>query len=445
MARTIPIHKKGPKKDIENYRPIANLCSASKIFEKLILRRINEIAEENKVDITNTRQHGYKKTKGTLTLGLELQSIIARALDENNHVLMASLDLSAAFDVVNTKLLMKRLKIIGLPDDVIKLIDVWLSERTFYVDLNGKTSILIELICGTIQGSILGPILYAIYVSPVFDITDMYNFADDNFIIQAHINKTFLCENMQTELIKLVKWLKGSGLKVNESKTELCLFYKLDVAPVTLNISGNVISSKTSMGVLGVIFDSKLQWVQHIASAIKKANQALSAIKLIKKYFTKKELLELLTANYYSRLYYNSEIWLLNSLNSRIKQQLLSASARAIKCTMYYPDQDISYKRIHEMNDRATPEMFTLYKVSLLLHKSYNRKTVENEWIYLNLQHQFSIRGDLFKVTKTNKRKVGNNIMVNRLSVLNDRIPLAWLNLSYESFKLKSKGLFLKW
>ena len=119
------------------------------------------------------------------------------------------------------------------------------------------------------------------------------------------------------------------------------------------------------MGVLGVIFDSKLQWVQHIASAIKKANQALSAIKLIKKYFTKKELLELLTANYYSRLYYNSEIWLLNSLNSRIKQQLLSASARAIKCTMYYPDQDISYKRIHEMNDRATPEMFTLYKVSL--------------------------------------------------------------------------------
>ena len=61
VARTIPIHKKGPKKDIENYRPIANLCSASKIFEKLILRRINEIAEENKVDITNTRQHGYKK------------------------------------------------------------------------------------------------------------------------------------------------------------------------------------------------------------------------------------------------------------------------------------------------------------------------------------------------------------------------------------------------
>ena len=61
MAKTIPLHKKGPRKDIENYRPIANLCSASKIFEKLILKRITEIAEENNVDITNTRQHGYKK------------------------------------------------------------------------------------------------------------------------------------------------------------------------------------------------------------------------------------------------------------------------------------------------------------------------------------------------------------------------------------------------
>ena len=78
---------------------------------------------------------------------------------------------------------------------------------------------------------------------------------------------------------------------------------------------------------------------------------------------------------------------------------------------MYYPDPNISYKEIHEMCDRATPEMFTLYKTSLLLHKLYNNNTVENEWINLNLQHQFSVRGDMFKVTKTNKRKVGNIIV----------------------------------
>ena len=76
--------------------------------------------------------------------------------------------------------------------------------------------------------------------------------------------------------------------------------------------------------------------------AIKKANNALSAIKLIKKYFNKTELLSIITANYYSRLYYNSEIWLLNSLHVRCKQLLLSASAKALKCCMYYPDPTLS-------------------------------------------------------------------------------------------------------
>ena len=93
VSKTIPIHKKGPKRNIENYRPIANLCSTSKIFEKLILKRILEIQEENNVDITGKSQHGFKKGKGTLTLGIQLQTIIARALDRGEFVLMASLDL----------------------------------------------------------------------------------------------------------------------------------------------------------------------------------------------------------------------------------------------------------------------------------------------------------------------------------------------------------------
>ena len=86
--------------------------------------------------------------------------------------------------------------------------------------------------------------------------------------------------------------------------------------------------------------------------------------------------------------------------------------------------------------------MFTPYKNYLLMHRQCYKNTVQNEWVSLNLQHQFLLRGDLFKVTKTNKLKVGNNIMVNGMSVLNEKLPLAWKNLSFESFKLKSKGLF---
>ena len=77
--------------------------------------------------------------------------------------------------------------------------------------------------------------------------------------------------------------------------------------------------------------------------------------------------------------------------------------------------------------------------------KRYHKNTAANEWISLNLQHQFLVRGDLFKMTKTNKLRVGNNQMVNRMSALNEKKTLAWLNLSFVSFKLKSKGLFLGW
>ena len=133
---------KGDKNDLSNYRPIANLCCASKIFEKLILKRINEIQDEAGVDLTSEDQHGFKKKKGTSTLQLQVQSILARANDANNFAIMASLNLSAAFDLVNVKLLMKRLKILGLPNDVLILIKIWLTDRSFYASIDGENSVV---------------------------------------------------------------------------------------------------------------------------------------------------------------------------------------------------------------------------------------------------------------------------------------------------------------
>ena len=95
---------------------------------------------------------------------------------------MASIDLSAAFDVVNIKLLLKRLKILGLPSDVVDLIKIWLNNRLFYLDIKSETSWIKSSDSGTIQGSHLGPILHAIYVSPLFDLEKMTNYGVDNFI-----------------------------------------------------------------------------------------------------------------------------------------------------------------------------------------------------------------------------------------------------------------------
>ena len=119
---------------MSNYRPIANLCAVTKIFERLILQRIQEIEDEQNVDITGTNQHGFKRGRSTTTAGLAIQSALARALDEGQYALMANLDLSSAFDVVNINLLLKRMRIVGLPNDIIKLVEIWLKDRKLFVN-----------------------------------------------------------------------------------------------------------------------------------------------------------------------------------------------------------------------------------------------------------------------------------------------------------------------
>jgi hypothetical protein len=172
-----------------------------------------------------------------------------------------------------------------------------------------------KLVCGSVQGSILGPILYAMFVSPLFDLHDLTNFADDNFIIRRSSCRTGLCIDIERSLESISVWLKESGLAVNESKTELCLFHGLDQPSMTITLFNSQIKSKGTMNVSGVTFDSKLQWSAQVSNTIIKANCSLCAIKLIKKYFRKAELRTLLTSNFYSILYYNSEIWHIPTLN----------------------------------------------------------------------------------------------------------------------------------
>ena len=153
VAKITPIFKKGSKVLIENYRPIANFCSACKVFEKLILKQIQYLENINKLDLTGKQQHGFKRKKSTATAGALLQSLIARAADENCDVVMASLDLSMTFDMVNTELLIRRLRIMGMPADLVGLIREWLVDMTFYVQVGNDCSEMFDSDIGTISYS----------------------------------------------------------------------------------------------------------------------------------------------------------------------------------------------------------------------------------------------------------------------------------------------------
>ncbi len=135
---------------------------------------------------------------------------------------------------------------------MVNLLSAWLRDRSFYVSMDGETSVLFYILLGTVQGSILGPVLYAIFVSPVFDIDDLSAFADDKYIQKSSTSLTKLIVDIEKSLEAITKWLKKSGLIVNQGKTEACLFCKHNCAPVDLKIVEVTISTKKWINVLGV-------------------------------------------------------------------------------------------------------------------------------------------------------------------------------------------------
>jgi hypothetical protein len=131
--------------------------------------------------------------------------------------------------VVNTDLLLKKLKIMGVSNDVIYLVSVCLKQRSYYVCIEGENSNLHDLLLGTIQGSNFRPVLFLIFISPILNV-----FADASFIPRWNASTPHLILVMEKSLESITKWLRQTGNKVNDDKIELGLFNSTDVAPIVI-------------------------------------------------------------------------------------------------------------------------------------------------------------------------------------------------------------------
>ncbi|MBF0208930.1 MAG: reverse transcriptase family protein, partial [Oligoflexia bacterium] len=439
IARILPLLKKGDKHNIENYRPISNICSLAKVFEKMILNRLKDFEENFKIDLTGTSQHGFKSKHSTITAGLELQSKIANKLDKGEYVVVSSFDLSAAFDVVNRNLLVKRMKVAGFPLDMIELLKDWLGDRHFYVEIAGKRSALKKEKHGTIQGSVLGPILYSIFVKPIYDLLNLLSYADDNYLVESgrDLDSTLGKVKMKAEF--LLKWYRDSGLKVNETKTEVCIFSHVDTEPKNITLQGKLITTNKSIKVLGVLFDSKLTWIPHINSAISGARKKLQAIKLLSKYLSREKLIQVSTAFFYQKLYYGCQIWLGKHLNQSIKQKLLAASSQCLRICCKDYQKRYSYDMLHRLCNRATPNMWSDYATITLIHQILAEKRPLFLYETLCQKTVWHDRSNTIYVRPDNARRVGTNCISNRVMNLMKMIDKKDYELSNERFKKLAK------
>ena len=280
----------------------------------------------------------------------------------------------------------------------------------------------------------------------MFDLTDIVNFADDNFCVESDKVLSVLISNLEMRLEMITKWLKDSGLVVNESKTEVCLFHANDQPLIQIRLQDVLITSKKSMNVLGVMFDSKLNWQTQTNHAIAKAKKALFGLKAISKFFNFNEMRMLLDSYFYSILYYNSNIWLNSILSPEYKQKLLSISAYALRTCLRIDSIGMSFVDIHKTCKKCTPAQILTYNQAIQLYKIINSKDFPNTFEEVTVVDQIICTGRQlkFKIFRNNHLKIGMNTTANKLHCVSDLIGLDLLNLGFLHFKKLAKIQFLK-
>jgi Reverse transcriptase (RNA-dependent DNA polymerase) len=303
-ALITPVHKKGPKHLIENYRPVSGLCSLSKLFERCILGLMDCSSIEGE------HQHGFRRNHSTVTAMLEVQRVLASELDNRKMVLMYSTDLSAAFDLLRPGILINSIK--GkIPYLICRIIADFLSGRNYRVKLGNSVSSMYDLKVGCAQGSTLGPKLFAMYCGGLSDIVNypLVAYADDVYVMIPGDNPEELVSKGNTMLKSHVEWLNSVGMVVNVSKTEAVVFCKRDVS-ITLEVNGISFNTTSHMKVLGVLFDSRLNWSKHTDNVITKAKKSLFGLRILRRNLGPKGFTKILTAQFFSKIYYGAAVWL---------------------------------------------------------------------------------------------------------------------------------------
>ena len=225
IARVTPIHKKGSVFDVSNYRPISLLSIFNKIIEKLMYNRLINYLDN--LSIIYNNQFGFRSKHSAFNALLLLTDKIQSAIDKGTYCCGIFLDLSKAFDIVNHKILLSKLEHYGIRGVVYNWFASYLSNRKQFVSLRSSVSDHHTISCGVPQGSVLGPLLFLLYVNDMnkcSNILEFHLFADDTNLFLSDNNVQSLEFKMNIELEKVSHWLSANKLSLNIKKLALWYF-----------------------------------------------------------------------------------------------------------------------------------------------------------------------------------------------------------------------------
>ncbi|RZC40463.1 RVT 1 and/or Exo endo phos domain containing protein [Asbolus verrucosus] len=280
-ATVIPIPK--PNKNLENptnYRPISLLNTLSKLTEKIILIKLNKFI--TKFKIIKNQQFGFRSKHNTVHQVARITNDIIENFNKNKTTAMIALDIQKAFDTVWIEGLIHKLTKTSIPTRLIKLIQSYLTGRSFRAKVNNEYSNTKQIRAGVPQGSVLGPTLFILYINdiPEFMQTKISLFADDTAIYASSYYAEVANKQLQIHLNILQNYYRNWKITINPDKTENIIFHKKfnNTKIITpLKINNQVINTKTTIKYLGVHLD-QLNFKQHVKNAVSKAQAIIKKI-----------------------------------------------------------------------------------------------------------------------------------------------------------------------
>ena len=329
IAKVIPIHKSGSKQAVENYRPISLLSPFSKIVEKIIKTRL--VSFLNKNEILYKRQSGFRKKHTTMFPLIDVVTQCFENINNRLYTCAIALDIKKAFDSVNHTILLKKLSHYGIRGVCYKLFESYLTNRQQYVYVNNTISSLQVIKTGVPQGSVLGPILFLLYINDLHNVLlcNPRLFADDTLLLYSSKDLKQLETLCNNELLLVKQWMDANKLKINPSKSQaIVINHKLrsSISDISLKFNSDHIQNTKELRYLGVLIDEKLSFSSHIKILETKVTRNVGILFKLNKYLPTSALKTLYYALIHPFFSYG-----IRSCNKTVSAKLKSLQNKTLK------------------------------------------------------------------------------------------------------------------
>ena len=364
LADIVPVHKKLTKAYKKNYRPVSILPIVSKIFERLMHQQINSFVS----NLLSKFLCGYRKNYNSQYALLFMIEKWKAMLDKGGFAGAVLMDLSKAFDTINHELLIAKLRAYGFSFKALKLVLHYLCGRHQRVKINLSFSSWVELLLGVPQGSVLGPLLFNIYLNDLFYILkDVCNFADDTSPFSCDVELTEVLEKLEIDSAEALKWFELNFMKLNADKCHLLLCGNKGTIK-SVKVGSETILQSEEEKLLGVLIDSDLKFGKHLKALCKKVGIKITLLCKVAgflEFMQKKLLFQIFIESQFS---YCPLVWMFCS--RKMNRRINALHERALR--IVYNDYASSFDELLKIDKSLTIHQKNIHKVAIEMFKVKN-------------------------------------------------------------------------